>query len=256
MIMQEMIQQSYIKHHPTSSYKTATLEMRRVYDGFEVYNYMEKMNPRKPVENDDNKSMGLQQLLGISLHYAPNFFNTIKLQRLDSLQHQGWEEDQVRQHERVLQNTKLLELYIVLPERALDMWTKLGKLPSSYMHNVWKYNTPSMTTSTCISTITQRSYYFTVVHTTDKLRERLQQDVKDKNRESNWYSRKDLDRQFQIKGEQVGREGAWRTITIGLYMEIKMTYRQTLKNIVEDTKEYKQRHFHDYSEITTNIYLN
>eukprot|EP00971_Amphidinium_carterae_P165572 3282329-Amphidinium_carterae.1 len=35
-----------------------------------------------------------------------------------------------------------------------------------------------------------------------------------------------------------------------------MTYRQTLKNIIEDRREYKQTHFHDYSVITTNDYLN
>eukprot|EP00971_Amphidinium_carterae_P011582 227877-Amphidinium_carterae.1 len=63
-----MIQWSYIKHHPTSGYKTATKEIQRVYDGFEIYNYMDKTNPRKPLEDDDNTSMGLQQLLGISLH--------------------------------------------------------------------------------------------------------------------------------------------------------------------------------------------
>eukprot|EP00971_Amphidinium_carterae_P119974 2376336-Amphidinium_carterae.1 len=38
-------------------------------------------------------------------------------------------------------------------------------------------------------------------------------------------------------------------------MEIKMTYRQTLKNIVEDKKDYRQTRFHDYSVITTNIHL-
>eukprot|EP00971_Amphidinium_carterae_P310806 6176281-Amphidinium_carterae.1 len=38
-------------------------------------------------------------------------------------------------------------------------------------------------------------------------------------------------------------------------MEIKMTYRQTLKNIVEDKRDYRQTHFHDYSVIATNIHL-
>eukprot|EP00971_Amphidinium_carterae_P038290 752770-Amphidinium_carterae.1 len=35
-----------------------------------------------------------------------------------------------------------------------------------------------------------------------------------------------------------------------------MTYRQTMKNIIDDKTEYKQTRFHDYSVITTNIYLN
>eukprot|EP00971_Amphidinium_carterae_P163582 3243619-Amphidinium_carterae.1 len=32
------------------------------------------------------------------------------------------------------------------------------------------------------------------------------------NRDCGWYSRKDVDRQFQIKGENVGREATWTII--------------------------------------------
>eukprot|EP00971_Amphidinium_carterae_P019485 383463-Amphidinium_carterae.6 len=71
--------------------------------------------------------------------------------------------------------------------------------------------------------------------------------MKEKNRQTNWCTRKDMETQFQIKAERIGREGSWKTIVIGKYMEIKITYKQTLKNIIEDRKEYKQRHFHDYS---------
>eukprot|EP00971_Amphidinium_carterae_P104626 2071979-Amphidinium_carterae.2 len=229
MPMQEMMQRSYITSHPTSGYKTATKEIKR----------------------------------------APDFFNTLKLQRLDYLRQLGWEEEHARQHEQVLQETKLRELYIVLPEGALEMWTKLGKLPASYMDNatdnrhgyynfhtevqyaigdyinLYIYNFPEDYSQTALQ-FTSQSCFFTVVHTTDKLLERLEHDLKDANRDSNWYSRKDMDRQFQIKGERVGREGAWRMMTIGKCMEIKMTYRQKLKNTAEeDKKEYKQTHFHE-----------
>eukprot|EP00971_Amphidinium_carterae_P290093 5759848-Amphidinium_carterae.2 len=215
-----MLQRSYIKHHPTSGYKTATPEMKRVYDGFEVYNYHEKNNPRKPIDmkDDDYRPMGLTQLLGISLHYAPNFFNTMKTQRLDNLRQQAWEEDRVRQHEHVLQNTKLLKLYIVLPEKAMDMWLQLGKLPASYMENatdnrhgyysfhtevqyaindhmnLYLYNYPENFSQKSIQ-FTGQNHYFTV------------DDLKGTNRQTHWYTRKDMDRQFQIKGEQIGREG-------------------------------------------------
>eukprot|EP00971_Amphidinium_carterae_P042237 829787-Amphidinium_carterae.3 len=136
------------------------------------------------------------------------------------------------------------------------MWTKRGKLPASYMDNATDnrhgyynfhtevqyaindyinlciYNYPEDYSQTALQ-FTSQSYYFTVVHTTDKLLERLQQDLKDKNRDSNWYSRKDLDRQFQIKGERVGREGPWRTIMIRQYLEIKMTYSVVQANTEE-----------------------
>eukprot|EP00971_Amphidinium_carterae_P052859 1041007-Amphidinium_carterae.1 len=58
--------------------------------------------------------------------------------------------------------------------------------------------------------------------------------MKDVNRQTNWYTRKDQDKQFHIKGERIGREGLWKTIVIGKYMEIEITYKQTLKNIIED----------------------
>eukprot|EP00971_Amphidinium_carterae_P008256 163058-Amphidinium_carterae.2 len=209
MLMQEMIQQSYIKYHPTSGYKTATPEMKRVYDGFEVFNYHKERNPRGATttnaKDEDWKHMGLTQLLGISLHYAPTFFNTMKIQQLDNLRQQGWEEEQ------------------------------LGKLPASYMENSTDerhtyynfhsevqyaindyinlnlYNYPDNYNQTAVQFAGQ-SYYFTVVHTTDRLIEQLQADMKDTNRQTTWYTRKDMDRQFQIKRERIGREGSWKTI--------------------------------------------
>eukprot|EP00971_Amphidinium_carterae_P244380 4852514-Amphidinium_carterae.2 len=173
--------------------------------------------------------MGLTQLLGISLHYAPTFFNTMKIQRLDNLRQQGWEEDQIRQHEHVLQNTKLLELYIVLPEKTIDMWLQLGKLPASYMDNatdnrhkyynfhtevqyaindymnVYLYNYPENFSQPSIQ-FTRQNYYFTVVHTTDRLLDQLQDDLKGTNRQTNWYTGKDRDKQFQLKGKRIASE--------------------------------------------------
>eukprot|EP00971_Amphidinium_carterae_P263362 5225264-Amphidinium_carterae.1 len=39
-------------------------------------------------------------------------------------------------------------------------------------------------------------------------------------------------------------------------MEIKTTYRQTCNDVIVDRNEYKQRHFHNYSVITSNLYIN
>eukprot|EP00971_Amphidinium_carterae_P192760 3825186-Amphidinium_carterae.1 len=38
-------------------------------------------------------------------------------------------------------------------------------------------------------------------------------------------------------------------------MELKATYKQKHRNVVEDKRDYRQTHFHDYSVITSNIYL-
>eukprot|EP00971_Amphidinium_carterae_P318880 6338614-Amphidinium_carterae.1 len=85
----------------------------------------------------------------------------MKIQRLDHLRQQLWEEKQIRQHEHVLQNTKLLGLYIILPEKAIDMWLQLGKLPASYMENstddqdgYYNFHTRYYTTSTRTGTST------------------------------------------------------------------------------------------------------
>eukprot|EP00971_Amphidinium_carterae_P110836 2195504-Amphidinium_carterae.1 len=39
MLFQELMQRSYITQHPTSGYSKATKEIKRVYEGFEQYNY-------------------------------------------------------------------------------------------------------------------------------------------------------------------------------------------------------------------------
>eukprot|EP00971_Amphidinium_carterae_P002980 58476-Amphidinium_carterae.1 len=65
-----------------------------------------------------------------------------------------------------------------------------------------------------------------------------------------------MDAQFQVQGDRAGRETINRTIPIGKYMEIKTTYKQTCKDIIVDRNEYKQRHFHDDSVITTNLSIN
>eukprot|EP00971_Amphidinium_carterae_P237702 4719042-Amphidinium_carterae.6 len=61
----------------------------------------------------------IQQLPSISYYYAPTFFETMKLQKLDNLRQQGFEEEQVQHQETVLQKEKILELYINL-EYYLD----------------------------------------------------------------------------------------------------------------------------------------
>eukprot|EP00971_Amphidinium_carterae_P248192 4927733-Amphidinium_carterae.1 len=68
-----------------------------------------------------------------------------------------------------------------------------------------------------------------------------------------WYARKDIDHQYQIKGERLGRQSNWgKTITVGKHMELKVVYKQQNRKIIEDKIKYKQSHFHDYSIITTN----
>eukprot|EP00971_Amphidinium_carterae_P110895 2196691-Amphidinium_carterae.1 len=101
MLRQEMIQRSYVKFHPTTGYDRRTSEIRLFYDGFEIYNWM---NPRRLVDDQDNDCTAttLQQL-AISYHYAPTFFDTMKLQKLDEVRRREWAEEQAQQHEKVLQ---------------------------------------------------------------------------------------------------------------------------------------------------------
>eukprot|EP00971_Amphidinium_carterae_P215799 4283572-Amphidinium_carterae.2 len=135
------------------------------------------------------------------------------------------------------------------------MWVKLGRVPPSYMDkatdtrhgyynfhmeaqyaindfiNLYLYNYAEDYSQTSVQ-FTGQDYYFTVVHTTDKLLGQMTSDLKMlTNRDCNWYSRKDVYRQFQIKGERIGREGAWKIIIVGKYMELKATYKQKHRNV-------------------------
>eukprot|EP00971_Amphidinium_carterae_P115616 2290261-Amphidinium_carterae.2 len=80
-----------------------------------------------------NTTTLLQRLLTMSMHYAPEFFKTIKDQRRDDLRALNWDEAQVREREMHLQGQHLLELYTVLPQKALEMWITCGRIPTSYM---------------------------------------------------------------------------------------------------------------------------
>eukprot|EP00971_Amphidinium_carterae_P320168 6364341-Amphidinium_carterae.1 len=69
----------------------------------------------------------------MSMHYAPDFFKTLKNQKRYDLRALHWEEEQVLAMETRLQGQELLELYTVLPEKALQMWISCGRIPTSYM---------------------------------------------------------------------------------------------------------------------------
>eukprot|EP00971_Amphidinium_carterae_P151659 3006200-Amphidinium_carterae.1 len=181
----------------------------------------------------------------MSLHYAPDFFKTIATQRRDVRQ-QKWDEAQVQQMEQKLRDTKLLELYAIIPEKAIDMW----KIPARYIidptdprhgyynfhtevhyaitdyMNIYLYNMPEDFKRTA-SQFTSQDFYFVVVHTTEGLLREMTADIRmmtQRQDVTGWYSRKDCDSQYQIKaGEVLGRLSEWKkTINIGKYMEIKV----------------------------------
>eukprot|EP00971_Amphidinium_carterae_P059146 1169558-Amphidinium_carterae.1 len=71
----------------------------------------------------------------MSMHYAPDFFKTIKDQKRDDLRALHWDEEQVRAMETTLQGQELMELYTILPEKTSQMWIACGRIPTSYMKN-------------------------------------------------------------------------------------------------------------------------
>eukprot|EP00971_Amphidinium_carterae_P267280 5301918-Amphidinium_carterae.2 len=73
---------SYVKYHYTSGYHRATPEIKWYDEGFQIYNFNDKCNPQQPVDEDDNRATTLQQLLAITYHYAPHFFDAMKEQEL------------------------------------------------------------------------------------------------------------------------------------------------------------------------------
>eukprot|EP00971_Amphidinium_carterae_P155383 3081679-Amphidinium_carterae.1 len=71
----------------------------------------------------------------MSSHYAPTFFATLLNQKRDDLRALQWQEEQVQALETSLRGEVQLELYTILPERALNMWITCGRMPMSYMEN-------------------------------------------------------------------------------------------------------------------------
>eukprot|EP00971_Amphidinium_carterae_P082601 1633970-Amphidinium_carterae.1 len=99
----------------------------------------------------------------------------------------------------------------------------------------------------------KQPYYLTVVHTTERPLTVLSEDLRAvQGRPGKWFQRKTLDHQYQIQQE---RERSNCAINIGKYMEIKTTYRNTMRDVIQDKPDYKQRNYHDYSVITTNKYM-
>eukprot|EP00971_Amphidinium_carterae_P026123 515198-Amphidinium_carterae.1 len=92
--------------------------------------------------------------------------------------------------------------------------------------NVYLYNYP-LDYSQQGQQLMKQDDYLTVVHTTER----------------------------PLTGDRIGREGQ-KAISIGKYMEIKTTFRQGLREAILDKPDYKQRHCHDYSVITTDIDVN
>eukprot|EP00971_Amphidinium_carterae_P330056 6462909-Amphidinium_carterae.2 len=152
-----MIQGSYIKFHQTSGYSTASPEIKRVYDGFEIYNFNDMTNPRRPVEDSDYKPTTLQ-LLAISYHYAPTFFDTKKQQK-----HSNGQKNKYSNTSTFYRRPKSWSstLYYLRKRSACGYnlgnyhrrtWTT-GQTRSTHgTISIKKYTTPSTTTSTSTPT--------------------------------------------------------------------------------------------------------
>eukprot|EP00971_Amphidinium_carterae_P336012 6472133-Amphidinium_carterae.2 len=222
---------------PDSYYERRLLQemMQASYIRFQIYNFNDSYNPQRPVDGAETNRATLQQLLSISYYYAPQFFDAVKDQNLTNLRQIGFEEDQIQAPEEVLKKEKMMELYIILPEKALDMWLQRGCLPGSFIENgtddkhAW-YNFHTEIEYTINDFINiyfpqqgqqvKQPHYLTVVHTTERLLRVLSEDLREsQNRTGKWFQRKTLDHQYQTQGDRNGREGH-KAINIDKYMEI------------------------------------
>eukprot|EP00971_Amphidinium_carterae_P110837 2195504-Amphidinium_carterae.2 len=179
-----------------------------------------------------------------------------------------WPKQQVQRHEQVLRNTKVLELYTVISQRAIDMWITCGSVPASYMDNstdprhgnynfrrevqyaitnfinLYVYNYPEDYAQNAVQ-FTQQDYYFVVAHTTDKLLEQMTTDMKTQQDETyvDGTHAKTVTTSIRSKPQ---RRTTWKRNWAGLL-------RQQHRKVIEDKREYKQTHYHDYSIITTKL---
>eukprot|EP00971_Amphidinium_carterae_P231967 4603462-Amphidinium_carterae.3 len=129
-------------------------------------------------------------------------------------------------HEEILRKEKILELYIMLPEKALEMWKLRGCLPAQFITNgtdpkhawynfhteieyavndfinVYMYNHPTDFPEQG-QQLHKQDYYLTVVHTTERLLTELTEDLPNiQSRTGRWFQRKTLDHQYQIRQDR------------------------------------------------------
>eukprot|EP00971_Amphidinium_carterae_P334593 6469951-Amphidinium_carterae.1 len=231
-----MTQTNYIKFHPTTGYHRATEEIRRFYDGFQIYNSNDKFNPQRPIDDNDNNPATLQQLLSIRYYYAPNFFDALKNQKLDNQRHRGWEEQQVQMQETVLRNDKIMELYIILPEKALEMWLQL---PGSFMENGTE----------------EKHFWYQLPHRATVRDQRLHQPLFVQLPHGLLTIRSTVDKTVLLLDS-----GPHDRTTTGSTTRRAETFARTeyegLEEAILDKPKYKPRHFHDDSAITTDIDVN
>eukprot|EP00971_Amphidinium_carterae_P108288 2144258-Amphidinium_carterae.5 len=261
-----MARNSKIKYHPTSGYKHAQSTIKRFYDNFEIYNWDSDSNINKPI--DENGRPTLRQYLSISLHYAENFYDRMRQQKLGYLTRQGASDDEVQIHEAALRSKQLIELYIMLREETLQQWPREGTIPPSYIddgsipkHSYYNFH------DTIEYAVNDFLNIYVYNHTTYanpvprgnthdiKTTTRLRRISTRHNRGTGWYTRRDTDKMYQIYGDDTMRPTR-HPIQIGKYMEIKTFYKQLLTDPIGDKVDYKRTHFHDFSIITTSYYFN
>eukprot|EP00971_Amphidinium_carterae_P128092 2537399-Amphidinium_carterae.1 len=143
--------------HPTSGYKTATTEIKRVYDGFEVENYFDTVKKKrtKDTEKEEDKTR-LQKLLSISCHYTPTFFENLKQQNFDSLRDADLKKlkhNYINGLQKYWSSTQYYHNGLWTPGHYLAQyqgatWRILQTTDMTTTTSTRKYNTPSMTSLT------------------------------------------------------------------------------------------------------------
>eukprot|EP00971_Amphidinium_carterae_P348849 6490704-Amphidinium_carterae.2 len=226
-----------------------------VYEGFEQGNYLDKYIPKVLPDEECNATTALQKLLSLSLHYAPTFFSTLTKQKMQDKRDLGWPEEQVQVHEQVLRDTQVLELYMVLSQKAIDMWITCGSVPASYIDKSYRRKT----------WLLQLPHGSTIRHYRLHQLVRLQLPRGLCAGISTVHNTEVLMTELLLRGStydrQVARtdderhESTYRTRPMWMYFELKAVYKQKHRRIVEDKRGYKQNHYHDYSIITTNLGL-
>eukprot|EP00971_Amphidinium_carterae_P140852 2790699-Amphidinium_carterae.1 len=102
----------------------------------------------------------------------------------------------------------------------------------------------------------QQAFYPKEIHmTTRGLQDRIDYLRNELKRHAGWFLRRNIDDQYQISGDKIARSTT-HNIDIAQYMEIRTTSKQTKVKLISNKAEYKSRHVHDFSIITTDHDLN
>eukprot|EP00971_Amphidinium_carterae_P030752 605151-Amphidinium_carterae.1 len=171
---------------------------------------------------------------------------------------QGFDEREIRQRENKVQSKDMQDLYIIISESILQQWMTTGTIPpkafdngTDEKHGHYNFHKRIEYTIGDFVNLCDKTFYLAIIHTTMSIKG---SQIDEQIASIGCYGRLLT---TSTKSTEIDSEGLQRTAsTMATTWGLRATYKQTKTSVITNRDEYKQRHFHDFSIITTEEDLN